>query len=513
MGTLNSTLNRVVARLAIAFAFALVVMPASHAADSDECAALLTEAIPTKWVDKMIAEGKADDPQVQRLRDIVQRAGFNTVALNRAVLRNHNDQYTLELAQGPITDQKQSGRCWIFAGLNMVRSALIAEGRVPKDFEFSENYLHFFNMLEKSNRYLESAIKAVYKNRKDIKRGEIEDIRDSLEPHISDGGWFEYFELLVAKYGMVPKSAMPETKSSENTATLQKELNFYLSRAAAEMVDGVRQAKRLNKKDFHIALRGVKERALRGVWKILSTHLGDPPQRFTMRHAKNTKAPKGIARTQSVDAKTYSPREFATEFVKFNPRDYVVVSAYPRRAQNVVFEKKNTSIGPAEPGQEHAYDIRFMNLSPERMEELAVAALDGGQAIWFGADIGQSVDHATGIMHPDVFDRESIYKLEKDERLGDLSQPQLAYFSQIAPTHAMLLTGYDRPDPNGPVVKFKNENSWGDDIGQKGVYHLYTEWFHKYVFEIIVHKRFLSEAEGKLWEAPATTIKPGEDMF
>lgn len=516
MGDIRFALVRA---LSIFGLISLVAALPSFAGESDDCASLLTDAIPTKWVERMIQEGRADDAYVQRLRDLVQRVGFNTVALNSAIVNAHQDVYTLELAQGPITNQKSSGRCWIFAGLNMMRSSLIAEGKVGKGFEFSETYLHFFNMLEKSNRFLEKAIRQTYKNRRDVTKGELENLRNLLEPDVSDGGWFDYFQFLVSKYGVVPKNTMRETKSSEATTVLLRELNFHLSRATAEIFDQAvviaktakKNGRQLTKQEFLSEIRVAKERAMVGVWKILATHLGDPPAKFDFRFVEASKK-EGLAKVAPTTIKQYTPREFAQDFVKFDPADYVTVSAFPRREVNTVYERVNSGIGPAEAGQ-HPYNVRILNVTPERMEELTIAALEGGQAVWFGADIHKHVDHSTGIMHPEIFVRDPIYGMKEREQLVELDQAALVFFGQTSPNHAMLLTGFDRPNPNGPVVKFKNENSWGDAVGSKGVYHLYREWFHQNVFEVIVHKRFLSAEEKKLWNGKAVFIPYNEDLF
>ncbi|MBI4060759.1 MAG: hypothetical protein HY403_04950 [Elusimicrobia bacterium] len=459
------------------------------------------EGIPLPWIDAMIARGRSADAQSRRLQDIVQRVGFRNAAINRRVLENHADAYTVEIPMGPITDQQQSGRCWIFAGLNMIRSTLLADKTAPKDFEFSENYLHFFNMLEKSNRHLEEVARKVYR-RSSPKDFPADRRRMAVTPNLGDGGWYEYFAFLVSKYGLIPKSAMGETISSGATEAMLAELQDSLAATGAEMLANAKQYKAGREASL---ARDIQERGMTRVWKILVTHLGAPPSRFEHRRAGRTRTSGRVQSTQA-RLKTYTPREFARDFVKFNPNDYLSVSSYPGKKTDKVYEVRNSAIGKSSPGQP-GFDLRFLNVRSERLAALAARAIRGGQPVWFAADAGRDIDHKTGIMHPDVFDRAPLYEFTPDEATPSLTRKQAAYFGRIGVNHAMVLTGLDQPDPRKPVVKFKVENSWGEQAGNKGVYHLYREWFDQNVFEIVVHKRFLSAAERKLWRGTSTEIE------
>lgn len=519
-------------RLSLVFSFILCVINASsqiaRAADAPkpaetakieakktECAALLTEAIPLSWIEKMLAEGKATTAQTQRLREIVQRLGFQNAALSNSLQRTHNEFYTVELKQGLPTNQKQSGRCWAFAGLNMLRSSLIAEGRVPADFEFSENYVYFFSLLEKSNRYLENSIEHTYSTKEKSDTAKLKSSLSSVfEPSIADGGWYEYFMFIVSKYGVVPREAMPETRSSENTGALQTEIKRHLSQVTqailveAKKIGAAKET--LSEEQYLARVRAIKDRGMRGLWRILATHLGDPPATFEVR-SNGAEVITDLVTSTPATITRYTPQQYANDFVKFNPSDYVVVSGTPRIPVGV-YERPDSAIGPSADGQP-SYDIRFFNMPMQRLEDLAVASIDGGHPVWFASDVSKDVDHNTGIMHPQVYERDSLYNLQGDERLAKLNRLASNFFGVLGPNHAMLLTGYDRPNPTGPVVKFKNENSWGSDVATNGTYHLYREWFHQNVFQIIVNKKFLSAEELKAWEAPAKKLRPSAEIF
>lgn len=448
------------------------------------------------WIENMRGQEKEADAQARRLRDVVQRVGFSQTALNREIIEQHNNNYTVEIARGPITNQKSSGRCWIFAGLNMVRSMMLADEKVTaneaqaKSLELSENYLHFFNMLEKSNTELQLVIEKAYKKHPKSERWDENKRRAALTPQVGDGGWYDWFAFLVGKYGLVPKSAMGETISSEATAALLGEINNSLAATAAEMAENARLYKAKKQPNRSAEIR---DRGMQRVWRILVTHLGEPPAAIDHRENAKQEIAKGVAKTPATVTRM-TPQEYAKNVAKFDPKDYVVVSSYPNKKEETLYEIKKSAIGDAEPGQPKQ-DLRFLNVSPERMEALTAEAIKGGQPVWFAADIGKDVDHKTGIMHPRIFDREAVYDFPKGAQGRRLTRKEKVYFSRLAPTHAMLLTGLDQPDPAKPVVKYKDENSWGEDLGTKGVYHLYREWFLDNVFEVVVHRRFLSDAE------------------
>jgi bleomycin hydrolase len=454
------------------------------------------KGVSSEWVQSMIEQDKAVDGKTSRLRDVVQRVGFSQTALNRSILAQHNSDYTVDLSRGPITDQKSSGRCWIFAGLNMVRSMMIAQNANLKNLELSQNYLHFFNMLEKSNSQLEHVVDTIYKpvgSKSSFERHE------AVIPGISDGGWYEYFAFLVTKYGMVPKAAMPETISSESTNVLLDELNASLAATAAEMIANAKLFKAGRKANLS---QEIKRRGMTRVWSILATHLGDPPSRIEYRTNGEPKTTGGITSTPA-QVKSMTPQEFAKKVAKFNPSDYVSITSYPEKKLDTVYEVPKSAIGAAKPG-EPKFDLRFLNVSSERMEQLAARAIKGGQPVWFAADIGQDTDRATGIMHPRIFDRDAVYP--KDAQAPTLNRKQRSYFRQITPNHAMLLTGFDRPSLKRPIVKFKVENSWNDKTGDKGIYHMYHEWFMQNVFEVVVHKKFLTAAERARYAGKAVEI-------
>lgn len=452
--------------------------------------------VPNDWVDAMIGDSQKAEPAAARLRDVVQRLGFRNVALNREILQKHSDKYTVELPMGSITDQKQSGRCWIFGALNMIRSMLIADNKVPEEFEFSQNYLHFFNMLEKSNKQLEGMADKLYGRRRRGEKFTATDRRLAVTPEIGDGGWTEWFLFLVSKYGLVPKSAMGETISSESTAVLLSELQDSLAATGMELLRNAKEYKARRAKNLSEQIRSA---GMARVWSILATHLGTPPKTFEYRATQKPEKD-GRKRITPTQIGQYTPRSFAKDFVGFDAEDWVHVGAFPGKKTGVAYVIPKTAIGAAKPGQ-NKFDLRFINTSPMILAELTKKAIDGGQPVPFAADVTKDVDNNTGIMHPRLFDRSAIYEVPR------MTRKEKAYTSRLGANHEMMFAGYDQPDPKGPIVKFKDENSWSEKYGTKGVYHVYYEWFMENVFDILIHKRFLTPTMRKLWNGKPKVIR------
>ena len=211
------------------------------------------------------------DAKEQRLMDAVQKNELKQIAVNTSVLRDHNPYYSHEIKSGKITDQKGSGRCWMYAGLNILRPSVI-EKIEDESFEFSQSYLFFWDKMEKSNTFLEEVLK---RRKMDVRD---ENFQRILSDPVGDGGWWEYFSNLVRKYGVVPQSAMPETKHTENSGTMDNVLTQKLREDAAEL-------REMDKKGTSVEkMRDRKEEQLQEIYHLLTFHLGVPPTQFTFRY-------------------------------------------------------------------------------------------------------------------------------------------------------------------------------------------------------------------------------------
>ncbi len=455
------------------------------------------QPISKAWVDKKQARRAL--PEEQRLRDAVQTTGFSRIALNQEIIRGHNPGYTLKLPTGVIVNQNNSGRCWVFAALNVLRSRLIAQGRVSEDFKFSANYLFFFDLLEQANRYLNTAVGAIglKASGADIPKAALQQVLANKSA-VSDGGWFEYFQFLVAKYGLVPESAMPETASSKSDQIIFDEL----WRSMAQSVNEMLSLARANPAEFLKKARALQELALSRAWEILATHLGAPPQVFEHRQDAKAGVKEGLVEKTGAKITAYTPIEFARNFVKFNPDEYVAVGSYPGEKRGAVYAMANSAVGV--PGPEGGdYDVKYLSVSVERLEELMIAAITGGYPVWIAVDVLKDVDYATGIMHPGIYLKDAIYGFSKKEKPGRrLSRAEATWFQVQAPDHAMVAVAVDQPEAKAPPVKVGVENTWGKKAGDKGMLHMYRAWWRQNLYEIIVPKALLSAEEKQAFKHP-----------
>jgi len=388
-------------------------------------------------------------------QNAVTRTAVEDIALNRAVVTSMDHSMSHLIDDWAVTNQKQSGRCWLFAGLNLLRKGA-AEQMGLKDFEFSQNHLMFWDKLEKANHWLEAIIATVDR-----------DVDDRTVAHLlgspaEDGGQWNMFVALVRKHGLVPQSVMPETHSSSKTASLNRALSQLLRRAARDL-----RAAGATGEDFE-QLRAAKGDVLVTAHRILSIHLGTPPARFTWQWADKDKL---FHRDEET-----TPQQFAARYACIPVEEYVCLVHDPRTGMQVgrtyTVEHLGNVVG--------APPVVYLNVDIDHVRRLAMEALVAGDPVWFGCDTGR-MDHAElGYWDAALYDLQGVYDadlaLDKADRLihGDTLM-----------THAMLFTGVDVVD--GAPRRWRVENSWGPDKADKGFWTMNDNWFGEHVFEIAVH--------------------------
>ncbi len=520
----------------VLFAFFTIVLllglaPSAFAREKS-CPALLENNSPfvsgsselkTKWVEQELQNiENSADPERKMVRQANQEQGIDALSLNREIIQNHNSNYTHKIETACITNQYQSGRCWLFASLNMLRPKLLAANLVDEKFEFSENYLYFFAMLEKSNSFLKTSETAVRKYANNRRR-----LLNYINryAYVGDGGYYQWFVYLAEKYGLVPKSAMQEASGSVDTEALTADLQRKLLLVTEQMRQRVLQGGSESKIDTD--LRAIREAGLRDVMVMLVTHLGTPPQEFSFRIAKsneqtgkkNSKTKKSKSSPLEIEkavVKKFTPQTFARKFAKFDPNEYVTLFYNPRFAPNKFYELTRSKIGIEKaPKTQHAYS--GLNLPIERIEQLIVKSIDSGQSLYFASDVLDSADFSpknpvkpvSGILHPKLFNHDPIYGFTGDRSLYP-PRRFLDFYRLIAPTHAMVIVGYDRPDPHAPVIKFLVENSWGKRVGDEGYLHMYREWLYQDVFAVTIRRDLLNPEEQKALRLPPTKVRESE---
>ena len=380
------------------------------------------------------------------------------------------------------TNQKSSGRCWGFAGLNLFRIYLARKHNL-KDFQFSQNYFMFFDKLEKSNYFLESVIKT------SSEHWNSRIMMHLLSDPIQDGGQWDMWVNLIDKYGVVPQSEMPESFQSSSSRTM----NTMITRKLREFALKIRTLIKDGLSSDEI--RNNKEEMMGEVYKMLSIHLGTPPKVFDwkIRDKKN----------KLVYDNKLTPIKFFDKHVGLNLSDYVCLINCPMADKD--YNKLYTVdfLGNVIEGN----PIKYLNVQSTIMKEAAVKSIKDNNPVWFGCDVGKYFNRELGIMDDKLFDFELFYgtnfELTKKERLE---------YGESQMTHAMLFTGVDL-NSNGQSTKWRVENSWGTKNGDKGYHIMSDTWFDEFNYEVVVEKKYLSDHLIKIFdEQEPISLPPWDPM-
>jgi len=389
-------------------------------------------------------------------QNAVTKVGILDVALDRDVVTGTDHSVSHLIDDWKVTNQKKSGRCWLFAGLNLLRVGAMSAMNV-KDFEFSQNHIMFWDKLERANYYLNAIV--------ETRDREVDDrtVAHLLGSVADDGGQWNMFVSLVGKHGLVPQSVMPETQSSSETARMNGILRKVLR-------EGAKTLRELDGGDD--VLDKARTEILGVVHRILSVHLGTPPERFDWQW---TDKDRNFHRDGML-----TPLEFAARYATLPIEEYACLVHDPRATSPygrtfTVDHLGNVVGGPA---------VTYLNVEMELLKRLAQEQLVGGEPVWFGCDVGQQMSLDLGLWDAALYDYGSIY----DHEFAMGKADRLVYRDSLM-THAMLFTGVDVID--GVPRRWRVENSWGDEKGVKGYWTMNDSWFDEYVFEIAVPRRLL----------------------
>ncbi|MDQ3095079.1 MAG: C1 family peptidase, partial [Actinomycetota bacterium] len=406
----------------------------------------------------------ASNPAYRLAQNAVTSTSLEDVALDRSVVTSIATSMSHHLDDWEVTNQKQSGRCWLFAGLNLLRAGA-AKTMGVKDFEFSQNYLLFWDKLEKANFWLEAVIDTADR-----------DVDDRTVAHLlanpaEDGGQWNMFVALVAKHGLVPKQAMPETHSSSKTSSLNRSIGQLLRRTARD----IRAQAATGESPDH--LRATKLEALEVAHRILAIHLGEPPS--AVQWQWNDKD-KGFHRDDEM-----SPQDFAARYAGLDLEDYVCIVHDPRSSSEVGHTYTVEYLGNVV----DAAPVVYLNVEMSLLRELAMKALVDGVPVWFGCDTGKMANVERGYWDERLYDYDGVYDADLSMDKAD----RLLHHDTLM-THAMLFTGVDVMEPSaGRQVprRWRVENSWGDEKADKGFWTMNDSWFGEHVFEIAVRRSAL----------------------
>jgi bleomycin hydrolase len=398
--------------------------------------------------------------QAYRLaQNAVTRVSVDDVALNHEVITSTDHSMSVSLDDWKVTNQERSGRCWLFAGLNLLRVGAMRQLGL-KDFEFSQNFAMFWDKIERANYFLEAIIETADADTDDRTVAHLLNLAVA-----EDGGQWNMFVAIVNKHGLVPKSVMPETQSSSNTGRMNSVLRNLLRQGAksvrAAAASGGVQAARAEKAEI-----------LSVAYRVLCIHLGTPPDRFDWQWTDKDR--------QFHRDGVLTPQEFAAKYVNLPLDDYVCLVHDPRPSsptgRTFTVKYLGNVLG--------APPVTYLNIDMSLLKDITARTLENGEPVWFGCDVGKMMSNDFGIWDVNLYDLACVYDTE-----FTLDKADRLLYGETQMTHAMLFTGVDVLD--GATRRWRVENSWGSDKGKDGFYTMNDSWFDEYVFEIAARRELL----------------------
>ena len=380
---------------------------------------------------------------------------------------DHHFKYKVDVSG--ITDQKSSGRCWMFTSMNQLRPDIMKQFDISS-FDFSHNYNYFWDMFEKSNLFLENIIKTSNRDMDD------REVVTYFSSPVSDGGVWNLFYNIGEKYGVVPKSVMPETEHSNNTNAMGAVLRELLRRGGYELREMAANGKSAQE------IENAKLDIMKDVYRVLALCLGEPPTEFTWRYK---------TKSGEIKSLTTTPIEFYQSIIpnNFNPSNFIMIMNDPTRAYYKVYEidnYRNTIEG---------VNWKYLNLPNEEIKKAALESIKNNEPMYASCDVGKQYNGKEGISDPEMYNYEALLgvKLKMDKKARILTR-------QSGSAHAMLLMAVDTDQSDTPV-KWQFENSWGPSAGHNGYLTFTDKWFDEYMFRIVIDKKYLNKKALKALES------------
>ena len=423
----------------------------------------------------------ADSPANRALRNALSGTSIQQLTQPARNVEAEDKTFSHKVESKGITDQKSSGRCWLFTGLNVLRAQMIGEQGLG-EFQFSQNFCFFYDQLEKSNLFLEAMIETAGRPQED------QTVDWLFQNPLSDGGTFCGVMDIVSKYGLVPAEVMPESYSANNTS----QMTSYLKLKLREF--GLKLRKAAAEGETTEQLRARKEEMLETVYHMLSICLGEPPTEFewTLTDASGKR----------VSRETYTPKSFYETYVRTDLKNsFVMLMNDPSRPfyQTYTIDYDR-----------HTYDgaqWTYLNLPIEEIKPLCISSIKDSTMMYFSCDVGKFLNSKTGVLSLRNYDAEALFSTDfpmtKAERISSHAS---------ASSHAMTLMAVDL-DEEGKPCKWMVENSWGSASGFNGFLIMTDEWFEEYMFRVVVDKKFVPDSLLKLLEQEPVKLPAWDPLF
>lgn len=408
----------------------------------------------------------------------IQKNGIKASSEDPASSERLHRAFSYEIKTGKPTNQRHSGRCWSFAALNTLRHKFATKYKF-KDFELSQNYLFFWDRIERANMFFQKIIATADKPLHD----RTVDFYFSFA--LNDGGQWANAASIIEKYGVVPEYVMPDTHNTKDTSDVAEVFDSLMRKDALEL----RTMVQTNASEKE--LQEAQERMMGDVYKIAAYSFGEPPAKFDLEYRDDDKKFHQVL--------GLTPLKFYHEYFDTNLNDYIVVTNAPDH------EIDRSYLMPAQDSVVDGLPIKFVNVPFEELQEGAIKQLKAGETVWVGNDVLQQMDRKRGLMDARLYHREELldvdFVMDKKHRLET---------KQGVVSHAMTLTGFDMV--NDQPTRWKIENSWGKDNGDNGYFVMTQDWFEEYIYEAVINKKYLSDRVKKV-AASEPEILPAWDSL
>lgn len=383
-----------------------------------------------------------------------------------------------EVKTGSVTNQRHSGRCWLFSLLNTLRHDIATKYHV-KDFELSQAYSYFWDKIERANIFYDRVIALADRPTTD------RELTFYLETPGNDGGQWAMAASLVEKYGVVPASVMPETFNTNNTAGFGSALNLKLRRDALVLRRLI--AKGATKDE----IKAKRSELLTEVYRMTATAVGEPPKSFSWSYEDDDHKYHREAET--------TPLEFFKQHLTFKSSDYVVLANSPEKAYNQHYSL------PAQDNVVGGTPITFVNTEMENLATATIAQIKAGETVWFGNDVLEQMNRKDGLLDTSLYQLDALFDVDLD-----MTKAERLSYHEAEVSHAMTITGVDLVA--GQPTKWKVENSWGDELGTKGYFVMSPEWFNEYTYEVVVRREFISAELQAVADAPVEILPAWDSL-
>ena len=422
-------------------------------------------------------------PNSSVLENTVTKNGVRNASFNWHSIADNTPHFSIDLKTGDVADQKQSGRCWMFAALNTMRHDMQQKFNLPDNFELSQAYQFFWAKFEKSNYFYQNVIKTAKKPTDSRKVSWLMN-----EPQ-NDGGQWDMLCALISKYGVMPKAAMPESFNSSNSRGIDEVLNNKLRH------DAVILRKMINEDHANEeAIDETRRKMLNENYRMLAYTFGEPVSHFDFEY--RTKKDNEFHRDTNL-----TPQEFFKKYVGWNLDDYISIIQAPTADKKYHQTYTIDMLGNVVGGRE----IKHLNLPMDEFKQLAIEQLKNGESVWFGSDVIKYSETKLGIMALNTYDYDKLFDVDLE-----MTKAEALDYGESMMDHAMVITGVDLV--NGKPTKWKVENSWGNKVGHKGYFVMSDDWMDKYCYQVVINKKYLSEDLKRDYAKTPVVLKPWDPM-